>query len=80
MAYPKPLSEKSDVVKIQRKDIFEFSSIARRELHDYYVYEINELYSAEKRTDKEYVNSQSFKFSYSISFNIMLLLHFLLQC
>ena len=49
----KELSEKSDVIKIQRKDIFEFSSIARRELHDYYVYEIDELYSAEKRADKD---------------------------
>lgn len=49
----KELSEKKDVVKLQRKDIIEFSSIARREVHDYCVYEIDELYSAEKRADKE---------------------------
>ncbi len=48
----KELSEKIAVVKIQKKDIFEFSSIVRREVHDYYVYEIDELYSAEKRDDK----------------------------
>lgn len=47
----KELSEKTEVVKLQRKDIIEFSSIARREVHDYCVYEIDELYSAEKRSD-----------------------------
>ncbi len=47
----KELSEKTEVVKIQRKDIIDFSSIARREVHDYCVYEIDELYSAEKRSD-----------------------------
>lgn len=30
---------------------FVISSIARREVHDYCVYEIDELYSAEKRSD-----------------------------
>ena len=30
-----------------------FSSIARREEHDYYIYEIDELYTEEKRTDKD---------------------------
>lgn len=49
----KELSKKTDVVKIQRKDIFDFSSIARREIHEYYVYEIDELYSEEKRADKD---------------------------
>ena len=44
----KELSEKTEVMKIQRKDIIDFSSIARREVHDYCVYEIDELYSAEK--------------------------------
>lgn len=48
----KELSEKTDVVKIQRKDIIAFSLIARREVHDYCVYEIDELYSAEERSDK----------------------------
>ncbi|MBR5032295.1 MAG: hypothetical protein IKX70_01315 [Treponema sp.] len=49
----KELSEKTDIVKIQKKDVIEFSSIARREIHDYCVYEIDELYSAEKRVDKD---------------------------
>ena len=49
----KELSEKTDIVKIQKKDVIEFSSIARREIHDYCVYEIDELYSAEKRADKD---------------------------
>ena len=48
----KELSEKTDVVKIQRNDIYKFSSIARREVHDYYVYEIDELYIDEKRVEK----------------------------
>ncbi len=48
----KELSEKTDVVKIQRNDIYKFSSIARRELHDYYVYEIDEMYIDEKRVEK----------------------------
>lgn len=40
------------MVKIQRKDIIAFSLIARREVHNYCVYEIDELYSAEERSDK----------------------------
>lgn len=37
--------------KIKRKDIIAFSSIVRREVQPYYIYEIDEMYSEEKRTD-----------------------------
>lgn len=36
---------------IRRKDLLAFSAIARREEAPYYVFEIDELYSEEKRTD-----------------------------
>ena len=49
----KEYSQKAEAVKIHRKDILSFSSIARREVHDYYIYEIDELYIAEKKTDQE---------------------------
>lgn len=42
-----------ETLKIQKKDIFTFSSIARREEHDYSIYEIDELYTEEKRADKD---------------------------
>lgn len=38
-------------IKIKKKELAAFSSIVRRERHDYFVYEADELYSAEKRTD-----------------------------
>ena len=37
-------ASKIPAVRIHRKDIYNFSSIARREVHDYYVYEVDELY------------------------------------
>lgn len=40
-------------LRIHRKDITAFSSIARREIHDYYVYEIDELYKEEPRILEE---------------------------
>ena len=49
----KEYSANMEAVKIQKKDIFAFSSIARREEHDYSVYEIDELYTEEKRADKD---------------------------
>ena len=69
----KELSGKTEVVKLQRKDIVEFSSIARREVHDYCVYEIDELYSAEKRSDihryvilTEIINLANIQFFYQL--------------
>ncbi len=47
------LGDKTDTVKLQRKDIYAFSSIARREVHSYRIYEIDEFYSGEKRSDGE---------------------------
>lgn len=38
-------------IKIKKKELVAFSSIVRREEHDYFVFEIDELYSAEKRTE-----------------------------
>lgn len=49
----KELSEKTKTVKLLKKDLLAFSSIARRENHDYYIYEIDELYPAEKRSDQK---------------------------
>jgi len=40
-----------DTIKIKKKELVAFSSIVRREKHDYFVYEVDELYSAERRTD-----------------------------
>lgn len=48
----KEYASKKPAVKIHRKDIYAFSSIARREVHDYYIYEIDELYSEDEREDK----------------------------
>lgn len=45
-------ASKIPAVRIHRKDIYNFSSIARREVHDYYVYEVDELYKEEQREDK----------------------------
>ncbi len=47
------LSDKTDTVKLQRKDIYAFSSIARREEHSYRIFEIDEFYTKEKRSDGE---------------------------
>ena len=47
------LTGKIDAVKLQRKDIYAFSSIARREEHSYRIYEIDEFYTEEKRSDGE---------------------------
>lgn len=49
----KELSGKTETPKIQRKDIYAISSILRREELDYRIYEIDELYTREKRDDKE---------------------------
>ncbi len=38
-----------DMTDIKRKDLIEFSSIVRREKQPYYVFEVDELFSAEKR-------------------------------
>ncbi len=48
----KEYASKTPAVRINRKDIYAFSSIARREIHDYYIYEIDELYSEDEREDK----------------------------
>ena len=40
-----------DAPKFRRKDLIAFSEIARREKLDYYVFEIDELYSGEKRAE-----------------------------
>lgn len=54
----KEISEQYGMSGIKRKDLTAFSSIARRENVPYYVYEIDELYSAEKRAelDREIVH------------------------
>ncbi|MCI7607440.1 MAG: hypothetical protein MSS69_11890 [Spirochaetales bacterium] len=49
----KEYSHYNTVVSIHKKDIITFSSIARREPHDYYIYEIDELYALEKRREQE---------------------------
>lgn len=41
----------TDAPKLRRKDIVSFSEIARRETLPYYIFEIDELYSEEKRAD-----------------------------
>ena len=40
----KEYAEIVPAIRLHRKDIIAFSSIARREEHDYYIYEIDELY------------------------------------
>lgn len=52
---------------IKRRELIDFSSIARRENVPYYVYEIDELYSAEKRAelDREIVNKKLIKAGYA---------------
>ena len=40
----KEYAEKVPAIRLHRKDIIAFSSIARREEHYYYIYEIDELY------------------------------------
>ena len=56
---------------IKRKDLIAFSSIVRREKVPYYVFEIDELYSEEKRSDlkrelvhKSLIGANSFKTDY----------------
>ena len=41
----------TEAPKLRRKDIISFSEIARRETLPYYIFEIDELYSEEKRAD-----------------------------
>lgn len=55
-----------DAPKLRRKDLIAFSGIARREALPYYVYEIDELYSDEKRADlsREIVSSELIGFGY----------------
>ena len=52
---------------IKRRELIDFSSIARRENVPYNVYEIDELYSAEKRAeiDREIVNKKLIKAGYA---------------
>ena len=47
----KIIADEYGMEKIKRKDLIAFSSIARREDVPYYVYEVDELYSGEKRRD-----------------------------
>ena len=49
----KKANENDRYPKLKRKDFTAFSSIARREEHSYYVYEIDELYSEEPRAELE---------------------------
>ena len=42
---------KSDVPRIHRRDLIAFSSIVRREVQPYWVYEIEELYTEEPHND-----------------------------
>ena len=46
----KELKQKSDVPTIHRKDLVTYSSIARREEHPYYVFEVDEIFT-DKRND-----------------------------
>ena len=48
----KELSEKADVPKIQRKELYTALGIFRREDLPYYVFEADEVYSEEQRTEK----------------------------
>ena len=41
------------VPKLRRKDLLAFSSIVRREIQSYYVYEIEELYSEEPHSEMD---------------------------
>ena len=43
--------ELKDAPKLRRKDLLEFASVVRREEQPYYVFEIEELYSAEKHNE-----------------------------
>lgn len=47
----KQIAEQYGMTGIKRKDLIAFSSIVRRETQPYYVYEIDELYAAEKRSE-----------------------------
>ena len=49
----KEIAPQYDMAEIKRKDLIAFSSIARREDVPYYVFEIDELYTEEKRSDLE---------------------------
>ena len=55
-----------DAPKLRRKDLIAFSAIVRRETQPYYVFEIDELYSEEKRADlsREVVSAQLIGFGY----------------
>ena len=56
----------SSAPKLRRKDIISFSEIARRETLPYYIFEIDELYSEEKRADlsREIVSKELVGFGY----------------
>ena len=56
----------SDAPKLRRKDLIAFSAIARREVNPYFVFEIDELYSGEKRADlsREIVSGELVGFGY----------------
>ncbi len=40
-----------ETIRIKKKELCAFSSIVKREKHDYFVYEADELYSRERRSD-----------------------------
>ena len=58
--------ELENAPKIRRKDLVAFSMIARREIQPYYVYEVDEIYNAERRTELEriIVNRELVSFGY----------------
>lgn len=39
--------------RLHRKDFASYSSIARHEVHDYYVFEFDELYVSEKKSEMD---------------------------
>jgi hypothetical protein len=62
----KNIAEQYGADTIKRKDLIAFSSIARREDVPYYVYEIDELYTAEKRSnlDRQIVHKSLIRAGY----------------
>ena len=63
----KEIAPQYGVNGIKRKDLIAFSSIVRREDVPYYIYEIDELYSGEKRStlDREIVHKSLVRSGYS---------------
>ncbi len=63
----KKIAEQYGMTGVKRKDLIAFSSIARREDLPYYVYEIDELYSEEQRSelDREIVHKSIMRAGFS---------------